>query len=174
VAESEPSVAFRVVGLTGWSLTQLAFPRASISAASDGFASCFGMPFPAGVGHVSSDGKSHAMRVAPDRIWIVSERGSPIDPLGNDIGAWASATSLTAGQRRYCLSGSRLVEVLAKGIALDFESPDLAPGRHARTQLHRVPILLHRLDTRSINLHLPRSFAESLEEWLADAQAGLS
>ena len=173
MAESEPSVAFRLVGLTGWSQTQLAFSRQSISAASDAFAHRFGMLFPASIGHVSSNGETHALRVAPDRIWMVSERASRVDPLGGDVGAWASSMSLTDGQRRYRLSGSRLGEVLAKGIALDLDSPGLAPGRAARTQLHRVPILLHRLAASSIILHLPRSFAESIEEWLADAQAGL-
>ena len=113
------------------------------------------------------------MRVAPDRIWIVSEPGAVADPSGGGIGAWASSTSLTDGQRRYRLAGSRLGEILAKGIALDLDSQELAPGRLARTQLHRVPILLHRLGAQSINLHLPRSFAESIEEWLADAGAGM-
>jgi len=121
------------------------------------------------VGDVTGEANLRAMRIAPGRLRLVADSRAVTASLLAALDGQVAIIEITHGQRRYKLSGARLFEVLAKGIALDFESAELGPGRCAQTQLHRVPVLLHRLGERMLELYVPRSFAHSIEEWLADA-----
>jgi len=165
---ADQGAGFSMTELTGWSLIQLDLRAAALAAVAAALAGIFDASCPARVGDVGSNGAIHIMRTGPRRLWIVLEPGAPVAPL-ESLGTQAAVTTLTHGQRRYRLSGSRAREVLARCVALDFDDPAFAPGRIAQTQLHRVPVLLHRLGETAFNLHLPRSFAQSLEEWIADA-----
>jgi sarcosine oxidase subunit gamma len=45
----------------------------------------------------------------------------------------------------------------------------LRPGRAVQTGFHRVPVLLLRTGEHGCDLLVPRSFAASLSEWIAEA-----
>jgi methylglutamate dehydrogenase subunit D len=171
VVEPKPGSPLRATELIGWSLTQLAFWPESIRAIGDALGRVHGIPVPARVGDVSGEGQIHVLRLAPGRIWIVTESSASVSPLAGVLADHVSLTTLTHGQRRYRLCGRRLRRLLTESIAIDLDGPALAPGRAAQTQLHRVPVLLHRLDREVLNLHVPRSYALWAEEWIACAVA---
>jgi heterotetrameric sarcosine oxidase gamma subunit len=154
--------------LRGWSLIQLAFGASRRSELAEGLRGVFGLSLPPRSGEVVARDGIQALRLAPDRIWLLAEP-EVAAPTAKAIEPWGSSLSLTQGRRRYRLSGPRCLAVLAKGIALDLEGSALPPGRAAQTQLHRVPVLLHRREMESIDLFVPRSFSESVEDWIADA-----
>ncbi len=72
------------------------------------------------------------------------------------------------------LSGSSAAEVLAKGCALDLHPTVFGPGRVAQTLVAQADVILHRVESDSadepaFDIHVRRSFAEYLWQWLADA-----
>ncbi len=163
--EPNPDPDFKVTELTGWSLAQLAFGGGD-GARLDTALRRLGLSLPVRVGETVGYGATRVLRLAPDRIWILAEPGGGrLDPVMEPF----SLLPLTGGRRRFRITGSRSAEVLAKGIALDLEGSGLPPGRAAQTQLHRMPILLHRHRMDSFDLFVSRSFAESVEDWIADA-----
>jgi sarcosine oxidase subunit gamma len=156
--------------LTGWSLTQFAFWSESIAPVADAYHRVFGEPMPARVGDVSAKGPVSAIRVGPDRIWIVDDAGNLASLLAGAVDRRAvSVTELTHGRCRFRLTGPRACDVLATGIALDLDEAALPPGQAAQTMLHRISVLLHRLGEQAFDLYVPRSFAVNIREWLADA-----
>jgi heterotetrameric sarcosine oxidase gamma subunit len=169
VADPDPSVPFRVTELAGWSLVQLAFWPDALSAIGEVMTRLHGIATPMRIGETTGDGRIHALRLAPGRIWIVAEAGASATPLARALRDHVSLTTLTHGQRRYRVCGVQLRRLLGQGIAIDLDGPMLAPGRVAQTQLERVPVLLHRLDREALNLHVPGSFARWLEDGIAAA-----
>jgi len=167
MAERPSDPGFAMTELQGWSLTQLDFRPDHGAGLEAALRRCWNLSLPPRVGDVLGQAPVQAMRLAPNRVWILAESAAAQPAEAAE--AWASALCLTHGRRRYRLVGSRCTEVLAKGIALDLEGSALASGRAAQTQLHRVPVLLHRREAQSFDLFVPRSFSESLEAWLADA-----
>ncbi len=160
---------FAISELTGWAALQLDCRPAALPSLDAPLRAASGISLPLGVGEVTGEADLRAMRVAPGRLRLVADsRAIPASILAALEGQ-VTIIEITHGQRRYRLSGARLFEVLAKGIALDFASAAVGPGRCALTQLHRVPVLLHRLGERMLELYVPRSFAQSIEEWLTDA-----
>jgi len=163
------SDTLRMTELAGWSVLQLAFWPDSVPAIGEALSRLCAMATPMRVGETTGNGQIHALRLAPGRLWIVAEAGASAAPLAGALRDQVSLTALTHGQRRYSLCGLQLRRLLGQGIALDPDGPALAPGRVAQAQLERVPVLLHRLDREVLNLHVPRSFARWLEDWIAAA-----
>jgi sarcosine oxidase subunit gamma len=168
MAEQPPDPGFAMTELTGWALTQLAFRPASFADLDAAFLRRTGRKLPANCGEVVGGDLIEAFRLSPRRLWFVGSPSALATALADGLAPQASVLSLTAGRRRYRLTGGRCTEVLAKGIALDLEGSGLPPGRAAETQLHRMPVLLHRRPD-SFELLVPRSFAASFEAWVADA-----
>jgi sarcosine oxidase gamma subunit len=94
------------------------------------------------------------LRVAPHRLWLVAPDAGALARIEGQIDPLSGcATSVGFGQCRFGLDGPGATAALAKLCALDFDSPQLAPGRAAWTAIDRLPTLL----------------AESIWERLADA-----
>ena len=123
-----------------------------------------GGALPAAVGEWIDIGGCSVIRIAPRRFWLVGEpqTGLSIDP---ELGC---LVPLRDGRVCLRMGGSRLFEVLNACAAIDWLSPDAAPGRAVQTGFHRVPVLLLRQDEQECDLIAPRSFAKSLSDWLVD------
>lgn len=154
----------------GWSLLQIAGWLGSTAAIEQSLRRVCGFPPPLATGETATARGLTLIRIAPDRFWAVDESGGDrtevadaIDPL------FGAVTRLTEGRRRFRLGGDRSREVLAKSVAIDWEAPGSAPGRAVQTMLHRVPVLLHRLSRDNFDLYAPRTIAQSVSEWIADA-----
>lgn len=165
MAETAPS--FTLEEVTGWSLTQASGWPQVPGALERLLEKRFGAAPERDVGAAVAAGPFTLIRVMPERIWIVGEgETAPALDIPADIGC---LTPLGGGRRRFRMAGTAVPQVLAKLIALDLEGPALAPGRAALTALHRVPVLLHRRAATSLEIYLPRTFAESLLEVIGDA-----
>ncbi|HJM91151.1 MAG: sarcosine oxidase subunit gamma family protein [Alphaproteobacteria bacterium] len=73
------------------------------------------------------------------------------------------------GQQIIALSGNRCRDVLAKLCPLDLESPDLVPGRCARSILAGCSVLLVPQTDGGYRIHVARSFADYAWHSLTDA-----
>jgi heterotetrameric sarcosine oxidase gamma subunit len=126
-----------------------------------------GIALPGTVGETVRHQNLRAIKVAPRRFWLLYDApgGEPVavDP---DLG---SVVDLGEGRTRLRLSGPSLPDVLAKCIAVDWQSPAAAPGRAIQTSLHGVPVLFLRTGEAECELLVPRSFSRSIADWLGDS-----
>jgi heterotetrameric sarcosine oxidase gamma subunit len=128
-----------------------------------------GGELPAAFGEAVPIGGWLAIRIAPRRFWLVAD-DTPDLHCSIDPGLGA-VVSLSEGRMRLALSGSRTPDVLKACLAIDLDSPEAKPGRAWQTSFHRVPVLLLRTAADACDLLIPRSFARSLTDWVADAAA---
>jgi heterotetrameric sarcosine oxidase gamma subunit len=67
-------------------------------------------------------------------------------------------------------AGSASTELLYRGCSTPLDEPELACGRCITTKLAKVTVIIHRIgDARGFDVHVPRSLAQSLWAWLAEA-----
>ena len=101
--------------------------------------------------------------------WLVT--GKPLEAasaalletLGNQLHA---ATEMTDGIAVIEISGERSLRLMTTATALDWHAPALAPGHYALTGMHRLPVLVHRMEEGVFRVHAERSTARFLFEWL--------
>ncbi|KUM28532.1 sarcosine oxidase subunit gamma [Mesorhizobium loti] len=151
-----------IVQIEGWD-GMLAKFEASVSQA-------LGAPLPARVGETVRHAGVLVVRVAPRRFWLVSEAGAKPPALTADPELGYSVF-LGEGRVRLRMDGMRLPEILSKCIAVDWLSPAAARGRAWQTAFHHLPVLLLRTAETACDLFVPRSFAKSLADWIADSAA---
>jgi methylglutamate dehydrogenase subunit D len=127
-----------------------------------------GAALPASVGKTVRHAAALIVRVAPRRFWLVSETGAelPSPAVDPQLGC---TVLLHEGRVRLRMTGARVPDVLSACVAVDWLSPAAAPGRAVHTSFHRVPVLLLRTAADACDLLVPRSFARSLADWIADA-----
>ena len=108
--------------------------------------------------------------VAPGRYLVT---GSATDLVARFEAALppteGAVTDLSHGQAILRLEGDSAAALLARCVALDLDPAAFPAGRVARTAIHHVDVLIHRLTPTSFDLWVLRSFAESLAEWILDA-----
>lgn len=128
-----------------------------------------GGTLPAAVGETVSIGGWLATRIAPRRLWFIAG-GKPGLPLSiaPDLG---SLLRLNESRMRLSLKGPHTFDILAACVAIDWHAPETRPGRAVQTSFHHVPVLLIRTAEEACDLLLPRSFAQSLAEWVAEVAA---
>jgi sarcosine oxidase subunit gamma len=171
MAEVPALESFALSVVSGWSLTQIDCWPDSKSSVDDLLAKSCGMAMPQAVGETVRDGALLAIRIAPRRIWLVDDATAGNSRVADGIGA--AVVSLSHGRQRFRLQGRRVREVLARCVALDFDAPTMSPGRAAQTVFHRVPVLLLRQALDAVEIFVPRSFAEAVQEQLDEAARGL-
>jgi heterotetrameric sarcosine oxidase gamma subunit len=159
---------FAIEEIGGWSLVQFAGWHGTMAALEQAVTAKCGIEAPRKVGGVNRRGSSALIRVAPDRFWLIDDAG--MGSPGVDGGSsFVSTTPLTEGRRRLRLTGMYCRKILAKCVAIDWDIRGPTTDYAIQTMLHRVPILLHRFGEDGFDLFVPRSFKQSLEEWIADA-----
>jgi len=112
-------------------------------------------------------GEWRAVRIAPRRFWFAADAGSnlrcSIDP---ELGC---LLSLSESRMRVRLAGPHTFDILAACVAIDWH--EAKAGYAFQTSFHHVPVLLLRTAAEACDLLVPRSFAQSLAEWVADIAA---
>jgi len=81
----------------------------------------------------------------------------------------AVLVDLTAALATFELSGSSTRDLLAMGCGLDLHPSSFPPGRCARTRFAQIALIVHCRGATRFELHVGRSYAGYLEEWLRDA-----
>ncbi|MCP9231668.1 hypothetical protein NMG46_15595 [Mesorhizobium sp. LMG 17147] len=66
------------------------------------------------------------------------------------------------------MAGPGIARLLSGCIAVDWHAPAAAPGRAVLTSFHHVSVLFLRTGETACELIVPRSFARSLSDWIAD------
>ncbi|ESY74930.1 sarcosine oxidase subunit gamma [Mesorhizobium sp. M0051] len=126
-----------------------------------------GTKLPASVGETVRHKNFVIIRVAPRRLWLALDDGTQGSSLAIDPDLGCSVC-LGEGRMRFSLAGADIASILSTCIAVDWHAPTTAPGRAVQTSFHHVPVLLIRTSETSCDLVAPRSFARSLQDWLAD------
>jgi sarcosine oxidase gamma subunit len=65
--------------------------------------------------------------------------------------------------------GALALELLATGCPLDLASPEAAPVSCARSVFQHLPLLVHRLDPKTMDLYVPRSYISDFQDALLAA-----
>jgi heterotetrameric sarcosine oxidase gamma subunit len=158
----------RLGEVTGWSLTQVAAFASTLDALEDELEAIVG-ELPLG-SHSVVPGEPTIFRTGPEQFWIVGPEDGLAERLSRAIRAGLGAvTPLTHSRTRIFIEGDRALDVLKKGVPLDFHPQVFKPGQAALTGLHHTPILIHRLREDRFEIYAMRSFALSLWDWLTDA-----
>ena len=126
---------------------------------------------PAGVGAAVRAGERWVTRIAPRRFWLIGD-GRDDFPLSL-APELCSVVSLSEGRLRLRMTGSRLFDVLASCVAIDWSSPRAATGSAVQTGFHHVPVFILRTGDTQCDMIVPRSFARSLFDWMTDIAASL-
>jgi methylglutamate dehydrogenase subunit D len=110
---------------------------------------------------------SALLRVHPQRLWLVAEQRSGQDHslLSADTGA---TLDLSHARTIIHISEAIAVPLLSRFIAIDLRPHHFAIDDIALTPFHRVSVVLWRR-TDGIDILVPRSFARSIWDVLADA-----
>ncbi|MUZ75898.1 sarcosine oxidase subunit gamma [Agrobacterium vitis] len=118
---------------------------------------------PSKVGDSSRCGSWNIVRIAPRRFWLLCDGEPPAIEIDDEIGCmlW-----LGDGRRRLRLAGQSIKHVLERCVPIDWDT--LSEGKAIQTGFHRVPILLLRTGLIECDLFVPRTFGQSLTEWISD------
>ncbi len=125
-----------------------------------------GMKLPASVGETVRHKGFLVIRVAPRRLWLAFDDGAQASSLAVDPDLGCSV-SLGEGRVRFSMAGAGVARVLSKCIAVDWRAPAAAPGGAVLTSLHHVPVLFLRTGDTACELIVPRSFSQSLSDWIS-------
>jgi heterotetrameric sarcosine oxidase gamma subunit len=102
-------------------------------------------------------------------LWFVAdEKSDPPLSIDPELG---SLVWLSESRMRLRLSGPHAFDILGACVAIDWRAEEARPERAVQTSFHHVPVLLLRTAADACDLLVPRSFAESLAEWVADVAA---
>ncbi|WP_246673216.1 sarcosine oxidase subunit gamma [Mesorhizobium sp. B2-4-14] len=129
-----------------------------------------GTALPVSVGETARCADTLIVRVSPRRLWLITEADAkpPQPAIDPELGC---SLSLGEGRVRFSLSGAGLLEILSNCIAADWRSAGSAPGRALQTALHHVPVLVLRTSETGCDMIVPRSFARSLADWIAESRS---
>ena len=119
-------------------------------------------------GHSAGPAEATLLGLAPGRWLLVAEEAGWRRKVGTACAeGQAVVTDLSAARVVLSVEGAGVPGLLRRHIAFDLH-PDAFPrGRCAQTQVHHMGVLLHRLAEDRFDLHVARSLARSMREWLA-------
>ena len=137
------------------------------SGSSSSLSQALGTTLPALVGETVRHADTLIVRVAPRRFWLISDGASqaPSPAVDPELGC---SVALSEGRVRFTMTGARVPKILSACVAVDWLSPATAPGRALHASFHHVPVLFIRTGAADCDLIVPRSFAKSLSDWIAE------
>ncbi|MCB2101454.1 MAG: hypothetical protein KDE22_11325 [Rhodobacterales bacterium] len=150
-------------------LVQVAVPAAARAAVADALGHALPDPLTA----IDIPGKStRLLWVSADQWWVEARDGTaPADLAARLAAAGARPTDQTQARVVVHLAGEHTRDLLAKGWALDLHPRAFPAGACAQSSLAAVSVMLAAVGGGAYDLYIPRSFAQSLWDWLLDAGA---
>ena len=135
------------------------------------------MPQPKDFKFSSNIGTSSVFAIAPDTWLCSSENPTLLDKANDEVpGQTLYLADLSHAWTRIILSGEESSTLLMRGFPVDLSNAEFPEFRFAKSVIHGMPLLIHRLgktsakgshDTGAIfDLYVQRSFAVSFWEWL--------
>jgi len=160
----------RLTEVRGWHLAQLAVFPDHHGEFQERLRACSGALLPVELYRGVTQGDSHLVRVTLHQYWWIAAGSDSMVRLARELPTLAgTVTMLSAARVRIRITGPAARDVLAKGIALDLHPRAFQVGRSAQTGLHHTGVFLERTGEDSYEIYLPRTYAESIWEWLIDA-----
>lgn len=159
----------------GLSIVQIAARRGQADTAAAAIGGSMGVAPSLEPNSVVAGDRGSALWVAPDQ-WLLVAEGMAEGELERHLReAVQGVAALTDQSHARCvlrLEGPQARALLAKGCGLDLDPRSFSAGRCAQSIVGPVAALLHLVDDGPIfDLYLPRSYAASFWEWLADSAA---
>lgn len=129
-----------------------------------------GLGVPLGTGATASDAKLAILCVGPGR-WLLTGPGEIHARLRQVLTIEVAALT-DLGHAFTCIraSGPRVLDLMAKGPAIDFEGA-FAPGSVTRSTIHHMGVTIYRPAADCFELFVYRGFARSLWHWATDSAA---
>lgn len=133
----------------------------------------FGVALPDGPRRATKGAVTFA-GTAPDQ-WIASAEGAEAPgfaaKLRARVGPFAAVSDQSDARLVLQLSGSRVRDVLAKGVPLDLHPKAFKVGDVANTLIAYIGVQIDMLDDATFQLTAPRSVAGTLWSWLSASAA---
>jgi sarcosine oxidase subunit gamma len=162
--------AIRFAFVHGWHLVLVAALRGSEDSLRQSLGVVLGVEPERAADGAQAVAGGHLYHTAPGQYWVVADSAALIERVAHAVDASVgTCTPLTHSRVRIAISGAHVPGLLAKGIAVDMDPAAFPVGRFVQAGLHHSGVLLHRTAADRYEIYLPRTFANSLWEWLTDA-----
>jgi heterotetrameric sarcosine oxidase gamma subunit len=121
---------------------------------------------------VQTSGASYLVRLAPDRIWLLSNEA--IEPDA-DLMSTDRLTTLDVTHGRWIIdiSGSALEDLLARLAPIDSRERHMPAGSFAQTAIHKTSVLIWRRSGDHAEIFCPTSSTYSLWSFITDTAGPL-
>src|SRR5262249_6783761 len=109
--------------------------------------------------------------------WLIvrAPSAAPLaDELASLFGEAAAVVDLGHARTPLRFEGEGVRDVLARGTSIDLRPAHFAAGACALTALGKIGALLHAVATDTIDVYLPRTYAQAFTEWLEHAVRDLA
>ncbi|MDB5501160.1 MAG: sarcosine oxidase subunit gamma [Tardiphaga sp.] len=133
----------------------------------------FDIALPAGP-HGSGSDSTSFLGTGPGRWLVTHDARTPgfVDSLSRKLEGLASVVDQSDAYGVLRLSGPSILEVLAKGVAIDLSAPAFPAGSVAATVVAHIGVTLWKVDeTPTIHVAVARSYAGSFLHWLETSAA---
>ena len=156
--------------LPAWQLLQIGSFQSTAARLDAAVAGVIGSALPTSSSIVQHTGAHRLYRIACDQYWILTPDADLSDALAQALAPeMASLTPLSNARVRIALAGPAATALLGKVVSVDLRAPAFPAGSFAQTGLHHVGVLLERHGPTSFELHVLRTYAASVWDWLIDA-----
>lgn len=134
---------------------------------------CLGLPLPE-AGGVTTGEAASILSLSRDAYLLVTSPGGQLD-LVRQLravlsGKAAGVIDVSSGHATFRLAGPDATELLYRGCSTPLDAPAFARGRCITTKVGKIAVIIHEVDDApAFDIHVPRSLALSLWDWLAEA-----
>jgi sarcosine oxidase subunit gamma len=105
--------------------------------------------------------------------WLLLSEKLAANELEDRLRAYAAGIAvadLSSGRTVIRLCGEVARPILAQGCPIDLHPRELPPGNVAHSMFEGISVMLHHLpDGSGFDLYVPRSYGQTMWEWLAEA-----
>lgn len=149
-----------------------AFPDAAAAVATR-LRTHLGAPVPQRPNTSATAGALTVLWLGPNRWLCVASasHGAVSSLAGAFTAAQAAVTDLSHGRTVIRIDGPSARDLLAKGCKLDLHRRAFTAGACAVSQIAHVGAILHAVAPESVDVYVPRSYAQHFWEWLLEAAA---
>ena len=169
-AASAGAGTLRLGRLPAWQLLQIGSFQRTAGPLNTAVTTVLGSPLPTSSSIVQRTGAHRLYRIASDQYWILTPETAVVDALVQSLAPeLASLTVLSSARLRLALEGPAVTTLLGKVVSIDLRAAAFPAGSFAQTGLHHVGVLLERLGPERFELHVLRTYAASVWDWLIDA-----
>lgn len=117
-------------------------------------------------------------RVGPERLWLAGRTHDlRLQRLEADAyGSEAVVTELGHSRTVLRLSGGAARTLLNRGLPVDLDDAAFPVDAFAQSAIHRVPVLVHRVDDAhecTLDTYIPREYSVTFWEWLVEHAGSL-